>query len=89
MGRQVLNQWVFGDIDRGIREYFAVLVDRRNGATLLPIIYQNIGSGTTTYSDQWTAYNNITNDPQRRRSQHLNTHAKRRKHVDVYEKKKS
>ena len=62
-GRTVSNQWVFGGIDRDTRECFAVLVDRRDAATLLPIIHDFILPGTTIYSDQWAAYNNIANGP--------------------------
>ena len=62
-GRLVKNQWVFGGIDRDTRECFAVLVDQRNAATLLPIIDQFILPGTTIYSDEWAAYNNIVNSP--------------------------
>ena len=38
-GRLVTNQWVSGRIDRDTRECFAVLVDQRDAATLLPIIH--------------------------------------------------
>lgn len=62
-GRRVNNQWVFGGIDRDSRECFLVLVDRRDAATLLPVIQQYIRPGTTIYSDQWRAYNQIANDP--------------------------
>ncbi|CAF3729211.1 unnamed protein product [Rotaria socialis] len=63
VGRVVNNQWVFGGTDRITHECFAVLVDRRDAATLLPIIYQYILPGTTIHSDQWAAYNNIRNGP--------------------------
>ncbi|CAF4670712.1 unnamed protein product [Rotaria socialis] len=62
-GRLVSNQWVFVGIDRDTRECFAVLVDQRDAATLLPIIHQYIRAGTTIYSDQWAAYNGIANGP--------------------------
>ena len=61
-GRQVGTQWVFGGIDRDTRECFAVLVHRRDAATLMPIIYQYVLPGTTIYSDQWRAYNAINDD---------------------------
>ncbi|CAF3605641.1 unnamed protein product [Rotaria socialis] len=70
VGRLVSNQWIFGDIDRDTRECFAVLVDQRDAATLLPIIYQYIRAGTTIYSDQWTAYNGIANGPGLHRYNH-------------------
>ena len=62
-GRQVSNQWVFGGVDRDTRECFAILVERRDAATLLPIIHQYIRPGTTIYSDEWPAYNSIANGP--------------------------
>ncbi|CAF1947948.1 unnamed protein product [Rotaria magnacalcarata] len=61
--RLVSNQWVFGSIYRDTRECFAVLVDQRDAATLLSIIYQYIRAGTTIYSDQWVAYNGIADGP--------------------------
>ncbi|CAF2047827.1 unnamed protein product [Rotaria magnacalcarata] len=59
-GRQIDNQWVFGGIDRDTRECFAGLVDRRDAATLIPIIYGFVMPGTTIYSDQWAAYNALS-----------------------------
>ncbi len=50
-------------IGRDTCECFAVLVERRDAATPLPIIHQYIRPGTTIYSDQWAAYNNIANGP--------------------------
>ncbi|CAF1169703.1 unnamed protein product [Didymodactylos carnosus] len=41
-GRAIGNQWVFGGTDRDTDECFAVTVDRRDTATLLPIIQQYI-----------------------------------------------
>ena len=56
------THWVFGGIDRDTRECFAVLVNRRDAATIIPIIHQFILPGTTIYSDQWAAYNAINNN---------------------------
>ena len=54
-GRRVLNKWVFGGIARDTRECFAVVVDRRDAASLLPIVREYVLPGTTIYSDQWAA----------------------------------
>ena len=61
-GRQVGTQRVFGGIDRDIRECFAVLVDRHDAATLIPIIYQYALPGTKFYRDEWRSYNAVNND---------------------------
>ncbi|CAF0914041.1 unnamed protein product [Didymodactylos carnosus] len=62
-GRVVQNQWVFGGIDRDTRECFAVLVERRDAATLLQIIQQYIRPGTPIFSDEWRAYNTLQRGP--------------------------
>ena len=38
-------------------------MERRNTATLLPIIHQHIQTGTMVYSDEWRAYNQVDNIP--------------------------
>ncbi len=63
--RSVSTQWVFGGIDRDTRECFAVPVNQQDAANLLPIIQQFILPGTTIYSDQWAAYNNISKSPEK------------------------
>ena len=56
-GRHVEGQWVFGGICRETREIFLVTVEKRDSATLIPIILQRIKEGTTIMSDCWKSYN--------------------------------
>lgn len=58
------NQWMFGGIQRGTRRTFMTLVDRRDAATLLPIIQRFILPGTEIHSDLWRAYGGIQALPQ-------------------------
>ena len=53
------EQWVFGGYDVATKVGFMVPVDRRDAATLLPIIQKYIAPGTTIISDLWAAYNTI------------------------------
>jgi len=62
VGRIVKEQWVFGGIDCVTKECFAVLVEKRDAATLLPIIQKYILPGTTVVSDLWRAYNCLGNE---------------------------
>ncbi|CAF1283826.1 unnamed protein product, partial [Didymodactylos carnosus] len=50
-GRVVPNQWVFGGIDGDTRKCFAVTVNRRDAATLLPIIQQYVRPGSAFHID--------------------------------------
>eukprot|EP00731_Ephydatia_muelleri_P000140 Em0001g140a len=59
VGHQVREQWVFGGYDVATKVGFMVPVDRRDAATLLPIIQKYIAPGTTIISDLWAAYNTI------------------------------
>ncbi|CAF5071072.1 unnamed protein product, partial [Rotaria sp. Silwood1] len=52
-----LEQWVFGGLDTITRKCFLVPVDRRDRATLLPIIQQYV------LSDEWAAYRSLRNNP--------------------------
>ena len=59
VGRQVTEQWVFGGVEVGTpqRRRFLVPVDRRDAATLLPVLQEYVLPGTTAVSDCWRAYN--------------------------------
>ena len=54
-------QWVFGIADTSTSPAigFLQMEDRRDAATLLPIIQNVLLPGTTVHSDQWRAYNNV------------------------------
>jgi len=60
-GRPVAAKWVFGATDLGTGDFFMEIVDQSNAAHLEPIIRNNILPGTTIWSDQWAAYNNLQN----------------------------
>ena len=60
-GRVVKGQWVFGGICRETREVFLVPLpdNKRDRATLEPIILSHILPGTTVISDCWKAYDHL------------------------------
>ena len=58
-GRAVDGHWVFGGMERGSGLSFLVEVDRRDAATLLPLITNYVRPGTVVYSDEWAAYNQL------------------------------
>lgn len=55
-GHRVEGQWVFGGIEEYSRKCFIVAVEKRDKATLIPIIQEWIEPGTTIISDCWKAY---------------------------------
>ena len=55
-GHRVEGQWVFGGIEEDLRQSFMAAVDKRDEATLLPLIERHIAKGTTIISDCWKAY---------------------------------
>jgi transposase-like protein/predicted RNA-binding Zn-ribbon protein involved in translation (DUF1610 family) len=57
-GRHVEGQWVFGGVERGTKgsKVFMVPVERRDSATLIPLIKKWILPETTIISDCWRAY---------------------------------
>ncbi|CAF1296695.1 unnamed protein product, partial [Rotaria sp. Silwood1] len=62
-GRLLNSQWVFGGIDIVTKQCFAVPVDNREAATLLPIIQEYVLPDTTIHSDEWKAYHNLGRNP--------------------------
>uniref|UniRef100_A0A914DP41 ISXO2-like transposase domain-containing protein n=1 Tax=Acrobeloides nanus TaxID=290746 RepID=A0A914DP41_9BILA len=50
---------MFGGVERGTGRAFMKLVDRRDAATLLPIIEEFVRPNTTIMSDMWAAYGGI------------------------------
>jgi len=60
MGRRAAcDSWVFGIVSAEYtwgRGYFQ-LVERRNGAALLPIIQRCLKLGTEVHTDDWAVYN--------------------------------
>eukprot|EP00731_Ephydatia_muelleri_P029566 Em0021g89a len=60
VGRVVGGHWVFGGIERGSGECFLVEVEKRDAATLLPLIYQHVRPVSTVLSDEWSSYSQLT-----------------------------
>ena len=58
-GHHVEGQWVLGGIESDSRKCFMIAVEKRDEATLLPIIKKWIDPGTTIISDCWKAYFNL------------------------------
>jgi len=58
-GCAINQQWVFGGVDLGTKDFFIELVPRRDAATLIPIIQRMILPGTRIWSDEWAAYNSL------------------------------
>ena len=61
------GHWVFGGIEVGVPQPNCFLVvcpgNRRDAATLLPLITQWIAPGSTVVSDMWAAYGGVANLP--------------------------
>ena len=59
------EQWVFGlvDVSQEPSLGYMEMVSRRDAQTLLPIIQAHVLPGTTIYSDQWAAYNQVQSIP--------------------------
>ena len=60
-----MEQWVFGLVDTSHEPAlgYMELVQRRDAATLLPIIQAHVLPNTTIFSDEWSAYNQIQQLP--------------------------
>ena len=50
--RPVPPQWVFGGVQLGTTRFFMELVDRRDAATLVPIVQRYIVPSTRVWSDE-------------------------------------
>uniref|UniRef100_A0A0L8I7B7 ISXO2-like transposase domain-containing protein n=1 Tax=Octopus bimaculoides TaxID=37653 RepID=A0A0L8I7B7_OCTBM len=67
-GRLVKTIWLFGGIERESKKKFLIPLssecgegERRNAATLIPIIRRPIRQGSIIYSDCWGAYSSLQN----------------------------
>ena len=60
VGRVFPRQWVLGGICRETKECFLYSVPDRSAQTLIPIIQQAVLSGSTVISDEWAAYNRLS-----------------------------
>lgn len=64
VGHEVPQQWVFGIYQPDIKRGYLCLVDRRDAATLIPIIQQHVAPQSIIHSDMWAAYHNLVQLPQ-------------------------
>ncbi|CAC5405933.1 unnamed protein product [Mytilus coruscus] len=55
-GSVVNGNWVLGGICRETKEIFLMKVEKRNKATLIPILEQYVEKGSTILTDCWVAY---------------------------------
>ena len=62
-GRRIEGPWVFGMMLRRTGELRLFHVQKRDAATLIPLIRRHVAAGTTIYSDEWAAYQNIGRIP--------------------------
>ena len=59
-GRQHNSVWVFGGVERGVKENcFFQVVERRDAETIIPIIRHHVLPGTTVVTDCWRAYSSL------------------------------
>ena len=61
VGRVIKGQWVLGGICSENGDLFLTPVDKRDAATLVPIITDNVEVGTTIVTDEWKAYKKLGN----------------------------
>ena len=56
------GQWVLGAVDRNTGQCFLLPCpnNKRDAATLLPLISRWILPGSVVYTDEWSAYNGLT-----------------------------
>jgi hypothetical protein len=62
-GSRVQGPWVFGlycKRDDGVTDRRFFIVEKRDRATLLPIIQREVEVGSTIHSDEWRAYSNLS-----------------------------
>lgn len=61
VGHHRENIWVLGGYEQARKRGFLVRVDRRDAATLLPIIEQWVAPGSIVWTDMWADYNQLPN----------------------------
>lgn len=61
-GKPHRRYWVFGIAQRNTRKTFFKVVRTRDADTLIPLIAQCATPGSTIYSDEWKAYNSLSNN---------------------------
>lgn len=62
VGRPLIQQWIFGGVERGSTKSFFVPVDSRDQVTLIQHLHEWVLPGTTIITDGWAAYKNINRE---------------------------
>lgn len=58
-GRLVREKWILGIYDTTNNKGYIQYVNNRTSQVLIPIIQNHVQAGSTIWTDQWRAYNNL------------------------------
>lgn len=59
-GKKVPERWVLGILDSNLQRGVVRYVDKRDAATLLPIIQEYVAVGTEIWTDEWKGYSALS-----------------------------
>lgn len=61
-GAPTKKHWVFGITERNSNKTHFQCVDKRDKATLIPILKKHVSVGSTVYHDDWGAYRHLDDE---------------------------